>query len=56
MKAKGRPKGALGRSRSPLRELSLFEIVEGSAREGPLRATPCDREGSLEVQGEPSVL
>ena len=44
---RGRPRGALGGSRTTRREPSLFEVVEGSTGVPSPRATPSDREGSV---------
>ena len=44
---KGRPRGALGGTRSTRRDPSLFEVVEGSTGVSSPRATPCDREPSI---------
>jgi hypothetical protein len=43
---RGRPRGALGGTRTTRREPSLFEVVEGSTGIPSPRATPSDREAS----------
>jgi hypothetical protein len=51
-KAKGRPKGALGGSRTTKRDPSLFEVVEAAGGVSPPRATPSDRPESPLAQLE----
>ena len=41
-KEKGRPKGALGGSRTTKRDPSLFEVAEAAQGASPPRATPSD--------------